>query len=291
MNISKEEIQRKEFRDVLLELASNQNLLNENGIRAEIYTRLENLYHARKDEKPFRHFYSDIFSVLTIIQRSPSKGDVNVLGQNLAMIRKKYIPNKNHDPDGYPIDISDSIRKLYDHVSLDIARIMYSVEGDRRTSGEEVIISIHSQIETMRMDINKTTAEQQDLSVSMKKAVEEQKAISIELEKQQRDYIAILGIFASIMLAFVGGIVFSTSVLQNINFVSIYRLVAIVLLIGLILSNTLYGLFYYLNRLIYKHDKFSIIPIFVTNVILFIMLGITLLAWFTGIVELRNLKI
>ena len=53
MNISKEEIQRKEFRDVLLELASNQNLLNENGIRAEIYTRLENLYHARKDEKPF----------------------------------------------------------------------------------------------------------------------------------------------------------------------------------------------------------------------------------------------
>lgn len=291
MNISKEELQRKEFRDILLELASNQNLLNENGIRAKIYTRLENLYHARKDEKPFRHFYSDIFSVLTIIQRSPSKGDVNVLGQNLAMIRQKYIPNKNLDFDGCPIDISDSIRKLYDHVSLDIARIMYSVEGDRKTSGEEVIVSIHSQIQTMRMDINKTVTEQQALSESMQKAIEEQKSISIELEKQQRDYIAILGIFASIMLAFVGGIVFSTSVLQNINAVSIYRLVAIVLLIGLILSNTLYGLFYYLNCLVYKHDKLSIVPIFITNIVLFIILGITLLAWYKGIVELRNIRI
>ena len=42
--------------------------------------------------------------------------------------------------------------------------------------------------------------------------------------KQQREYISILGIFAAVVLAFTGGIAFSTSVLKNINTVSVYRI-------------------------------------------------------------------
>ena len=144
MDTSKEEVQRNKFRDILFELASNQELLKDKSVRAKMYSRLEALYWPEKSEKPFRHFYSDIFSVLTAIRKNTDLGDINVLGQNLSMIREKYTPGINLDSTGKKIDISDSIRKLYDHVSLDIARITYSEEGDRKTSGEAAILDVQS---------------------------------------------------------------------------------------------------------------------------------------------------
>lgn len=277
MNTSQEELQRKEFRDILFELASNQNLLDDKVTRAKMYKRMEKLYHPSTDEKPFRHFYSDIFSVLTTIQKIPEKGDINVLGQNLAMIREKYIPGKNVDSNGVPIDINDSIRKLYDHVSLDIARILYSEEGDRRTSGENVIIDVQTQIQTIKSEVQATA--------------DAQNSLSEELGRQQREYLAILSIFAAIVLAFISGIVFSTSVLQNINAISAYRLVAVVLLIGLVLSNTLFGLFYYMNHLVHTEKTISIKPIIIANIVLFLMLIATVIAWKSGFIEARNAMI
>ena len=83
MDTSKEEVQRNKFRDILFELASNQELLKDKSVRAKMYSRLEALYWPEKSEKPFRHFYSDIFSVLTAIRKNTDLGDINVLGQNL----------------------------------------------------------------------------------------------------------------------------------------------------------------------------------------------------------------
>lgn len=41
----------------------------------------------------YRHFYSDIFTVLTQIQQAPNQdqGDINILGQNLSLIRADTI--------------------------------------------------------------------------------------------------------------------------------------------------------------------------------------------------------
>ncbi len=50
----------------------------------------------------------------------------------------------------------------------------------------------------------------------------------------QKEYISILGIFAAIVLAFTGGIVFSGSVLENIDKSSIYRITLITFIIGLV---------------------------------------------------------
>ena len=274
MDTSKEEVQRNKFRDILFELASNQELLKDKSVRAKMYSRLEALYWPEKSEKPFRHFYSDIFSVLTAIRKNTDLGDINVLGQNLSMIREKYTPGINLDSTGKKIDISDSIRKLYDHVSLDIARITYSEEGDRKTSGEAAILDVQSQINVIEPKIEE--------------AMNVQNTLSEELGKQQREYIAILGIFASIVLTFIGGIVFSTSVLQNIGAVSVYRLAAIVLLIGMVLSNMLYGLFYYVNHLIYNNKKISATLIILANCLMLLMLALVFASWLFGVVERRN---
>ncbi len=275
MDTSKEELQRKEFRDILFELASNQEVLRDKGVRAKMYSRLEVLYWAEESEKTFRHFYSDIFSVLTTIRKNTDSGDINVLGQNLSMIREKYTPCRNTDSTGKKIDISNSIRKLYDHVSLDIARITYSEEGDRKTLGEEAILDVKSRINVIEPKIEE--------------AIKIQNTLSEELGKQQREYIAILGIFASIVLTFIGGIVFSTSVLQNIGAVSVYRLAAITLLIGIVLSNMLYGLLYYVNHLVYGNKKISSTLIIRANYLMLAMLVIVFIAWFVGIVERRNM--
>ena len=274
MDTSKEEIQRNKFRDILFELASQQEYLKDKSVRAKMYSRLEALYWPEKSEKPFRHFYSDIFSVLTAIRKNTDLGDINVLGQNLSMIREKYTPGINLDSTGKKIDISDSIRKLYDHVSLDIARITYSEEGDRKTSGEAAILDVQSRINVIEPKIEE--------------AMNVQNTLSEELGKQQREYIAILGIFASIVLTFIGGIVFSTSVLQNIGAVSVYRLAAIVLLIGMVLSNMLYGLFYYVNHLIYNNKKISSTLIILANCLMLLMLALVFASWLFGVVERRN---
>lgn len=274
MDTSKEEVQRNKFRDILFELASNQELLKDKSVRAKMYSRLEALYWPEESEKPFRHFYSDIFSVLTAIRKNTDLGDINVLGQNLSMIREKYTPGINLDSTGKKIDISDSIRKLYDHVSLDIARITYSEEGDRKTSGEAAILDVQSRINVIELKIEE--------------AMNVQNTLSEELGKQQREYIAILGIFASIVLTFIGGIVFSTSVLQNIGAVSVYRLAAIVLLVGMVFSNMLYGLFYYVNHLIYNNKKISATLIILANCLMLLMLALVFASWLFGVVERRN---
>ena len=90
------------------------------------------------------------------------------------------------------------------------------------------------------------------------------------------------------VLTFIGGIVFSTSVLQNIGAVSVYRLAAIVLLIGMVLSNMLYGLFYYVNHLIYNNKKISATLIILANCLMLLMLALVFASWLFGVVERRN---
>ena len=142
MDTTREDIQRQEFRNILLELAKSQIELGDKTYRAKIYKRLEALYHVPDQKDGFRHYYSDIFTVLTQIQQGNFPGSIEILGQNLSVVRKGY-QALNRDEEGTLIDISDSIRKLYDHVSLDIARINFSNAEDRHLRLEQ-LCHIHS---------------------------------------------------------------------------------------------------------------------------------------------------
>ena len=59
------------------------------------------------------------------------------------------------------------------------------------------------------------------------KTIEDARQLSGVVQEKQRDmqkeYITILGIFASIVLAFTGGMAFSSSILENIDKSSVYR--------------------------------------------------------------------
>lgn len=274
MDISREEKQRMEFCDILFTLAKSQELLQDAGERSAMYKRLEALYYSKDNEEKFRHFYSDIFSVLTQLQRDSNLGDMNILGQNLMMIRAGYQP-QNKDDAGKLIDIRDNIRKLYDHVSLDMARITYSDAGDRKISGEESIGEVQNQVKQARLEIANIQTEQ--------------KAVQKKIDGQQKEYIAILGIFSAVVLTFIGGIAFSTSVLENIAQASVYRILIVTLMIGVVLVNSFLGMFYYVNALIDKDKKIK--PFWISNIVLVLLIIGVVVAWLLGTVEHRNEKI
>lgn len=143
MDLASEEKQRDEFRNILFELSESQEILKEKSDRSRIYRRLEALYHPSAGGESFRHFYSDIFSVLATVKQGDKPGSIDVLGQNLSEIRKGYRAI-NTDQAGNTIDISDKINKLYDHVSLDIARMGYSDAADWNLSQESSFTNIRA---------------------------------------------------------------------------------------------------------------------------------------------------
>lgn len=214
-------------------------------------------------------FIPTFFLVLSQIEVGDSEGSIETLGQNLLQIRKGY--QALHEE----IDISDSIRKLYDHVSLDIARIRYSDAAQWRITSEKELGEIRAKV--------------YELNGSVLSAQKAQQSVKRELANQQREYIAILGIFAAVVLAFTGGIAFSTSVLNNIAQASIYRTIAVSLIIGLVLVNILFGLFYYVNSLVNKERKLW--PLVISNAIFLVLLCLLFVAWNNGCVEKRHLRI
>ena len=273
MNISKEEQQRKEFREILFELSASLEILKSAPERSQIYRRLEKLYYSEKEEDRFRHFYSDIFSVVSQIQQGDKPGSLDILGQNLLEIRQGYRA-LNVDKAGVRIDISDSIRKLYDHISLDIARMGYSDAADRRISQEEAIRNLKNSVNVIQKDEDKIS---KDIA-SAKSQIEH---FEERMKDTQKDYIAILGIFAAIVITFTSGITFATSVLNNIHKASIFRLIGITALIGLVLINMLYGLFYYIDRITRIDKKRRDVPVIIANVILSAIIVIVGIMWYS----------
>jgi hypothetical protein len=190
--------------------------------RKPFYQKLEVIYiiSKKQDEEPelWRHLYSDIFSTLTLIDGGDSKSGIDVLVQNLGELVSDYTP-----PVDKKDDISRSLLKLYDHVNLDVARINYSkgVASETQSKLNEVTLLADNTKKDVEVHFN-------DIQ---KKTDSFTKEITESSKKNKRENITILGIFASIVLAFTGGLVFSSSVLDNIDKVSIYRLLIVVTLI------------------------------------------------------------
>lgn len=77
----------------------------------------------------------------------------------------------------------------------------------------------------------------------------ERERLQEESKKIEKEYITILGIFASIVLAFVGNFIFSSSVLQNISQANIYRLLLTIDLLGFVFVTIILMLIRFLYRI------------------------------------------
>lgn len=171
----------------------------------------------------YRHLYSGLFGVITQIDVD----HLAVLSQNMAYLYSTWIM-KGPKKDTYTSDFKRQIRKLYDHVSLDINRNIYlkMITHDATEVGETVSRLQH---------------ESEDLQE--------------KLENIQKNYVATLGIFASIVITFSSGLGFSKEIMAMSGSISIYRLSFLTLLLGFILFNILNALFAFLLQMIYVTKK------------------------------------
>ena len=178
-------------------------------------------------EDDYRHRYDEITRIIISkradITQTGEGGSLMNVSKNLFKIYDKAQKDDNVDK-----NILKKIEKLYIHVNLECIRLR---------------------------DFNKIDNKIKDYDEKMNFIEREEQKIEESLEKQQVQYITILGIFASIVLAFVGGLTFSTSVLANIDKASIYRLVFVMSFIALFIGNILYYLFDFLSKIAIRQKK------------------------------------
>lgn len=273
MRILNEQEKRDALNDVLIELSNSQDVLKEAKDRASLFKRLENIYHNCSEEH-FRHYYSDIFSTLTLIDGDSEIGSLDILAQNIQTIKDGYIP-KNPDENGKIIDISKEIVKLYDHTNLDIARINYTKTMTNETMSElaKNRLLVENLEQNVRHSEDLLTGLSDDTINNMEKLSDR---VQKRQEDMQREYITILGIFASIVLAFTGGIVFSSSVLENIDKSSVYRIALIAFIIGLVFFNLIWILIDFIRDTIGKTIRKKWIWMLINFILIAGILGVCL---------------
>lgn len=238
MGILNEQEKRDMLKDVLIELSKSQDALKGAEERASYFARLEAIYWNCDSEENFRHYYSDIFSTLSLIDGDASIGSLDILAQNIQTVKDAYI-SKNTDGNGTTINIRKEIAKLYDHTNLDIARINYTKTMTNGTMSE--LAKTRLFVEKLKDNVRESEDEVRELYRQSQKTLDDMfHQVQKRQENMQKEYITILGIFAAIVLAFTGGIVFSSSVLENMHKASIYRVSFIAFVIGLVFFNLIW---------------------------------------------------
>lgn len=256
--------------EIIREFSQGMIAFNENEISkydeifSEIYT------------DDFRHEYSRIFLQLSIIKNNNPQA-IDIVAENF----RHYILTKKEN-----CPYLKSLRKLFDHVSLDVARMNYMTSqfGEQESR-------LREEVNVVDKEINKTKEEFNSFKQNLNAELENAKERTDQLK---REYVAILGIFASIIVTFSAGMIFDSSVLNNISSVSAYRLTGITLLIGFVTFNLLYILLTFICKMLQVkgvyENPFSRSFRWV-NIFFIIGALLILIAWYRGGIEYRNLKI
>lgn len=226
-----EQERRDKLINLLFELSQSQDIFREKKKRSGIFLELEQIYYIQGSDEYFRHFYSDILSTLTQIDSDDNQGSLDVLAVNMQAIKDGY-QAVNYDGSKL-IDISKSIIKLYDHTNLEVARINYTKQLNNVTKSD--LASTKELLQKQKEEFDNAKSETEMIRNTLGEETDKaNKRIEDSQKQMQNEYVTILGIFAAIVLAFTGGMTFSSSVLNNISKASVYRLSLISFIIGMI---------------------------------------------------------
>ena len=173
----------------------------------------------------FRHKYSQITSYLLTIKKENKDETFGFISHNISKIYNEI----NEDD-----TIKQQVLKLSDHINLEILRI-------------KDINTFKKEFQEAEKNLEQTKTKIKNMECEAKETIKEISKLNDEVKSSRREYITILGVFASIILAFVAGLSFSNAVLSNIDKASIYRLSFIVCLIGFFITNILHYLYKFIK--------------------------------------------
>lgn len=219
-----------------------------------------------------------------------TKRKINGICKALSLNTKDYDPQKTvENIVSYILSNNKLDRILYSEISNYVYSLEMSERGVFATNLEKLLLYSLDDNNEVNDDCKKMIVKIYDhfqLALHQIENVNNIFANSIEeakenLQKQikgvEKEYISILGIFAAIVLAFVGGITFSTSVLQNISAVSVFRLLLVVDFLAFVLINVIYILVKFIFTINEKNAK--LFNIMALNVACSVIAVIIVISW------------
>lgn len=209
-------------------------------------------------------------------------------------------------------DVHKKVLKLIDHIQLEILRLRYINQLVSESVRNEFVVLNNEQIGDLQQLQNSTRSalaslesKSEEITASIVATQETQTAIQSsvdnltqtaedakkKVQNAQNEIIAILGIFSSVVLAFVGGLTFSTSVLQNISNASIYKIIFISCGIALIMINIIYMLIRFVMEVKDAEIALRTYPSYLKKIDAFLVsiAIITVILWFIDIKHIANI--
>lgn len=264
------DINREKFISLLIELSIN-SLTTDEKIKSQVKN-LKEVYVCSDGFPGYRHYYSDIFKAIIEIDKKEECNQL-ILAENLDSIMYYC---KNNESDEFNLKMN----KLYDHTNLEISKLEHTTQQIKKIDEKT------KHIESIKKDVDKHTEENKKLKEDLDGEIESNNRLKADLDKQiefndnlkeglyeenksnlalkkdlamqttkieemQKQYITILGIFASIVLTSTAEISLSGNILQNFNEGSIYR----ISLVSTGLVFVLFNVIYILTRFIQEINK------------------------------------
>ncbi|MCQ4773674.1 hypothetical protein NE634_07895 [Lacrimispora saccharolytica] len=231
---------------------------------------------------------------------SNTKRKINGICKALSKEKGEYDPARTVESIERYVEYKDKIdRILYSEISSYIFALDMNARGVFATNIENLMLyALNLEEKNINDDCRKIIIKIYDHSQLALNQIENVKNIlgagieetrmdlRSEIKGIEKEYISILGIFASIVLAFVGGITFSSSVLQNIGKVSIYRLLLVIVILALVLVNVIWMLIKFIAQINDKDIK--IFPIRVFNCICLLISLMIVVSWMLNVQEIAG---
>ena len=196
----------------ILEILASENY------NADSYNEIKKKLDIVNSKEDFRYNYYEIYAQIRIIIQEPEGLDRIIA--NVRKLEKDLIDKSDEKK------LSKKDSKLIQYVKLEAQRSFNN----------------NNELEQQNKDLKKIRNKAVNLTSKIN-------SINRKLQSQQTDYIAVLGVFSAIVLGFTGGLSFTTSILDNVNDVGIYRILLITLLLGFILGNGVYLLLKFIKSI------------------------------------------
>lgn len=252
------------LKEILDELADGSKEWNETSLE-EISIKLQTLYSYN-----YRHLYSEIFAAIALIDGSCNETgkDISYIAQNIKLVYEHC--ERSYKKISIEDEFVSKVRKLYDHINLDYARIEY-VKAIRDNNNKE-IYALREKFDSSRENLEELQKQIEQSKTELQKEIQNatedfSKTTENRIGKLQKDYVAILGIFASVVITFIAGISLANSALSalkdgNENF---YTLSFLVILVAMFMFNALKALFDFLLKITDRKEKFDTIQLHVSE--------------------------
>lgn len=239
------------FRRLLFKNQNEKLAVDKNDKIQDIANDFKNLYSYNK-----KHKYFQIFDLLKQNKRQDIRRNIGILLHYIEVCLK-ILKNENTKENEHVISalekLEDYLKEKSDYEAnreaINIELIKINKVDLKIDKQKEEITNYKNNIEKHEIEIENYKEKIEQHEDDIKKYKADIKELGEKLEKSKNDYIVVLGIFASIILSFVGSLTFTSSILSNIDKADIFKLISAFSMSAIVFVNLIFALLSYINKI------------------------------------------